>query len=342
MVKCEIAASLSLDILTIPWAFNKAGTCHRAPLFERFDEGTRRCNQIVLKSWLYDHTVRLALDVVCFSGEAEQYTASKDYLPVIRFQHLIRKVLPIPPKRSSLDKHLNGRPDPTNEAESTCYPRVVDESVLVVSGIELGTITDVSMRMAGGIVSRDCLEMAGMSFSEGCEALRNKPAKVWERLWRILVADRNNEGLAAPTSFGLAFFKIFKQILRLRCIDTEEMLKTTTDQNTLEFLTRVRDVVRDRRMFSSGVNHYDEALIGLAPRESQLGDRIIVAFGGSVPLLIRRVEDLGQDYWKLIGEMYLHGKMHGEAFIGMSNEVVAGRTRQFQLIGEKLTGLESP
>ncbi|KAF3013695.1 hypothetical protein E8E14_002094 [Neopestalotiopsis sp. 37M] len=337
VIKHEIDASQTLDILTTPWAYPQYANITHVWTDKTWREDTPSwvCVARDQVSAYVQRRGRLSAKASSrigpgLTGIATPFTASKDYLPNVSFQSYVPSHSSVPPTRSSLGKHLNLKSNPAGDAESTCNSRAVDNSVQVASGIEVGTITDLSMRMAGGIVSRDCLEMAGMSFSEGCEAVQNKPRKVWERLWRILVADRNNKGFVAPTSFGLAFFKLFKQILRLRCIDTEEMLKTETDHNTVEFLSRVRDVILDRRMFSSsGVNHYEETLIGLVPREAQVGDLIVILFGGSVPIVIRPVKD---KYVRIVGEAYVHGKMHGEAFCGLSDEALVERTREFQIV----------
>ena len=50
--------------------------------------------------------------------------------------------------------------------------------------------------------------------------------------------------------------------------------------------------------------------IGLAPGRTEVGDVIGVFEGGKAPLVMR---PHGQQ-WELIGDSYIHGVMHGEAF----------------------------
>ncbi|KAF7515642.1 hypothetical protein G7054_g14475 [Neopestalotiopsis clavispora] len=335
VVECEIESSQRLDILMKPWA----------PRVSESDFRGFGIGDPELVTWLAGKPswICLARDRPPGSmqprgigpdltGIARPFNASRDYLQDIRFQPRVRSLSSIPRTRHSHRIRPDREPTSSGVTGSIRNPRAIKNDVLVASGIEVGTITDISMRMADGIVSRDCLEMADMSFSEGCEALQNKSEKVWERLWRTLVADRNNEGLAAPTYFRLAFARIFKQVLRLRSIDTKELLDTESDQNVVEFLSRMRDVTCDRRMFSSNFNNYQETLLGLAPRGAQVGDRIVILFGCSVPTVIRPAQGNGKDYVTIVGEAYMHGKMHGEAFHGLTDEALAGRIREFEIV----------
>lgn len=70
------------------------------------------------------------------------------------------------------------------------------------------------------------------------------------------------------------------------------------------------------------VNHHQETLLRLAPREVQVGDRIVIPFGCSVPMVIRAAEDVGKDYSEIIGE----------AFNELSEEALAERIREFQIV----------
>jgi hypothetical protein len=50
--------------------------------------------------------------------------------------------------------------------------------------------------------------------------------------------------------------------------------------------------------------------IGIGPCSLQKGDGVALFKGGMVPLVIR---SLG-DKWELVGDCYVHGIMHGEAY----------------------------
>ena len=51
--------------------------------------------------------------------------------------------------------------------------------------------------------------------------------------------------------------------------------------------------------------------LGLAPGTAEPGDCVAIVKGAKVPLILRPVEDIK---WELIGDSYVHGIMHGEAF----------------------------
>jgi hypothetical protein len=55
----------------------------------------------------------------------------------------------------------------------------------------------------------------------------------------------------------------------------------------------------------------DKGYIGLAPRLTEEGDCIALVKGGRVPLVFR---SRSADTWERIGDCYVHGIMHGEAF----------------------------
>lgn len=62
-----------------------------------------------------------------------------------------------------------------------------------------------------------------------------------------------------------------------------------------------------RRMFRTF-----QGYVGLAPEVAQRRDEIVLCRGNSVPFVLRRVPD--DEDWNLIGDCYVHGIMHGEAF----------------------------
>ncbi|KAK4863708.1 hypothetical protein LT330_002486 [Penicillium expansum] len=58
----------------------------------------------------------------------------------------------------------------------------------------------------------------------------------------------------------------------------------------------------------------DNGYLCLVPATAEVGDKVILARGGRVPLVVR--EDGGTGYWRLVGEAYVHGIMDGEAWEG--------------------------
>ncbi|KAF2257359.1 hypothetical protein BU26DRAFT_446762 [Trematosphaeria pertusa] len=74
------------------------------------------------------------------------------------------------------------------------------------------------------------------------------------------------------------------------------------------FLSRFQDTVRkkSRRLMVT-----IEGYVGMAPCRARLGDSVVVLFGCSIPLILRRVGV--REAWQVIGEAYVHGFMNGEA-----------------------------
>src|SRR5438045_9579091 len=61
----------------------------------------------------------------------------------------------------------------------------------------------------------------------------------------------------------------------------------------------------DRRIIMT-----EDGWMGLAPAITEPRDTIVIVKGGDIPLVLRRK---GHS-WEFIGEIYVHGIMHGEAF----------------------------
>jgi hypothetical protein len=55
--------------------------------------------------------------------------------------------------------------------------------------------------------------------------------------------------------------------------------------------------------------------LALAPESTAIGDEVWIIAGASMPLMLR---PLGKGKAKLIGEIYLHGMMHGEGLEGVN------------------------
>lgn len=73
------------------------------------------------------------------------------------------------------------------------------------------------------------------------------------------------------------------------------------------FLTRFQDTVKkkSRRLM---VTRRGE--VGMAPCRTRVGDAVVVLFGCSIPLVLRRVGAM--EAWQVVGEAYVHGLMNGE------------------------------
>lgn len=95
----------------------------------------------------------------------------------------------------------------------------------------------------------------------------------------------------------------------LRNFEKESSDSPSKDSNdhkrtAADYMRRVRLYSTNRRFFSTA-----SGLIGLGPETMQLGNIVVVLFGGSTPFVLRPCGS----YHNLIGQCYLHGIMYGEA-----------------------------
>ncbi|ROW15936.1 hypothetical protein VPNG_02510 [Cytospora leucostoma] len=233
-------------------------------------------------------------------------------IPTAHYGPLVSKI------RRMIDGKSYAIAQPDNQVSSS------KNTVLHVDGLRLGIITDVSTRMAGGLVSQDALEMAGLTFTEGCEAPQGIPGATLRRLWRTLVAGRDISGKPATGRFNIA-------LKHLRSLYTVELLEDEHNLNTRDFLEKVRDVTWNRRLFLSRDNEFQEMLLGLAPRKTRVGDTIVMLFGLSVPVILRPSSVGGGGYMETVGAAYVDGKREGQIVHQLGKMKVEGLAETFEI-----------
>lgn len=91
------------------------------------------------------------------------------------------------------------------------------------------------------------------------------------------------------------------------CIDQAPLhhLEPVDNDRVASFETRVAEVKKCRRMF-----HTEKKYFGIGPQSIEVGDEVWLLRGANVPFVLRRLE-VGN--YQVIGEVYVHGVMHGEA-----------------------------
>ena len=72
-----------------------------------------------------------------------------------------------------------------------------------------------------------------------------------------------------------------------------------------EYLVPWRNAYAWRRLFRT-----QSGYLGIGPQSLQIGDVVSILPSSNVPFLLRQVED---NRYRLIGDAYVHGIMHGEA-----------------------------
>lgn len=139
-----------------------------------------------------------------------------------------------------------GLRDAISKQNTTSSPEGKPKHVLVVEGMTLANITAISPRNTGGIIHRESLRMGGWN------GFKRDINGVEDRIWRTLVADRDQDGHAPPSWYQRAC---------LRCLEMADMFNNG-DLNVGEllmghsemlrkYLMRVRNVTWNRRFFST-------------------------------------------------------------------------------------------
>ncbi|KAK4060261.1 uncharacterized protein Triagg1_10811 [Trichoderma aggressivum f. europaeum] len=114
-----------------------------------------------------------------------------------------------------------------------------------------------------------------------------------------------------------------------RIRSTLEIIENPSDR---EFLRRAYDEVDEtlkqepslvpQKTLPAGIERYavgrkffitKKGYFGLGPKKSGPGDRVAVLFGSGVPFVVRKCPSVsGKRAWRIVGECYVHGIMHGE------------------------------
>jgi hypothetical protein len=107
-----------------------------------------------------------------------------------------------------------------------------------------------------------------------------------------------------------------------------ELLELTRSDNETDFANKLGDHLYAHYNYSVRTNafqcHHEaffttpEGVKGLCPAPAQIGDKIVVLSGGSVPYLIRTKEEgwvdvKGGIQYEFVGECFLDGYMYGKA-----------------------------
>ncbi|KAE9366452.1 HET-domain-containing protein [Stipitochalara longipes BDJ] len=164
-----------------------------------------------------------------------------------------------------------------------------------VKGMVIGAIQFLGERAMEGTIPSGWFAMA--NWQQRC-----KP--VPEAFYRTLVADRAADGGNPPTWYKRAFEHALVGSgtgdVRLQRMITQSKSSVTT-----ELLRRIQSVIWNRRF---AITY--EGITGLVPANTQTGDVIMVLYGASVPVVLRKVPNFSSSYW-LVGECYMHGIMDG-------------------------------
>ncbi|KAK5991534.1 hypothetical protein PT974_09818 [Cladobotryum mycophilum] len=218
--------------------------------------------------------------------------------------------------------------------------------IMVVGGIVIGKITNQSDVMRGGIIPGDWVRRLGWDAS-------STDNRVPDIIWRLLVADRAPRGGKPPSWYQRA---CLHGLIDPRTSDSEGNLHSVSpadrkiSEMTSDYFYRVEAVVWNRRLFEAKVDQdtkldiakpkpetlqalkilRQNQLFGLGPRDSEVGDKVCVLFGCTVPVILRPVKsEADNSMYQLVGEAYVHGVMDGEAVL--SRELIEKMRTSFML-----------
>ncbi|KAF8848092.1 hypothetical protein BDZ45DRAFT_709407 [Acephala macrosclerotiorum] len=192
-----------------------------------------------------------------------------------------------------------------------------DGEILLASGFVIDTVTVVAQSL----------------YVDGPESEVSQTLKVFHNWWVVFTNNisHNKEqidifqrtfcgGEWAPRYSGFEehrvslFFSLTKKLLpgllKGSPVPTFERHESITAQDEHALVSSAALRMHAKRFIVSATK-----LIGLAPQDTEKGDKVVVLLGCDFPVVMRKMGD----YWILIGEIYVDGIMYGEAMAGLQS-----------------------
>ncbi|GAB1317419.1 hypothetical protein MFIFM68171_07629 [Madurella fahalii] len=222
---------------------------------------------------------------------------------------------------------------------ATASPRWSGGELLVLSGFEMDEIAALSSReeaadveIRGDAKPREWAAMIE-PLPATYPAAAPGGARTEDALWRTLIGDRDAQGRCpAPAAYG-TYYEAFRRVLRLNAeldrlaaaggwdggprardellaehgIPPADLPRLLAEKG--EFMRLLSETLLERRLFVT-----KKGYLGAGPLSARVGDAVYVLAGGHVPFVLRkRAGGEEEGTWRLIGDCYVHGVMHGEA-----------------------------
>ncbi|KAG8533880.1 uncharacterized protein KY384_001621 [Bacidia gigantensis] len=210
-------------------------------------------------------------------------------------------------RKRSLPENPSTHKVSARETLSTSSRRASDGTIYV-RGFRIRAITKITHRLYEGMIPSECLIMGGCKdeIDDDDEEVTSIP----EELWRTLVANKTPEGDPPPRSYLDALSLAMERRNPNGDIHTAELIRQGKPPWMVEFLTRVQEVIWDKRFFLLEDTGDLSYCFGIGPSGAQIGDFVCVLLGCSVPVILSPVNANDSRYgYKLVGEAYLHGMM---------------------------------
>jgi hypothetical protein len=176
------------------------------------------------------------------------------------------------------------------------------DGTMIVSGFQVGTIHELEQRASSGTLHREWIDRSQWEMGS---------PSIPDSFWRTLVADRGPDGTETPAWYHRACL----YWLELRGGDDVNytvLHHKDHPSSAVQYMQRVQSVIWNRKLFVME-DKLGRTLHGLAPEEARLSDIIVILYGCSVPVVLRRMPNNSQNIWQLLGECFVYGIMEGEA-----------------------------
>ncbi|KAL9619026.1 MAG: hypothetical protein Q9160_006347 [Pyrenula sp. 1 TL-2023] len=181
---------------------------------------------------------------------------------------------------------------------------------IFVTGFVLDVVVDIESEAQAGVIPNEWAALAGWV---------NYASPPPDHFWRTLVADRGPDGENAPGYCSRACHYVFRKAGEDAGINTGK-IKDYGQELLAKFGDRVHSTVFMRKLFKT-----KRKFLGLATKPPKdpvtredtgavKNDLIVILYGCSVPVLLRGpLSDGESQYYRMIGECFVHGMMDGEA-----------------------------
>uniref|UniRef100_A0A0B7KB35 Heterokaryon incompatibility domain-containing protein n=1 Tax=Bionectria ochroleuca TaxID=29856 RepID=A0A0B7KB35_BIOOC len=184
-----------------------------------------------------------------------------------------------------------------------CPLPVSSGSHLVLHAKLIDIVDQVGTQWKAGYSCRWLEELRQFYFPNGAKSLDPLPPTCLQAVLRTAVADQ--EGWRAAVKPRLSDSMVAKVQEVLEKSDLPDDTATLTSFGVDDYMDQLQDIAKYRCPFRTSTGR-----IGIGPHQMKSGDRIHVLAGASVPYAMREGTDRKL---RLLGEVYLHGIMDGEA-----------------------------
>ncbi|OHF04070.1 hypothetical protein CORC01_00409 [Colletotrichum orchidophilum] len=144
------------------------------------------------------------------------------------------------------ESHMDTGVNDTTAEQDSDLGLVDTDDVLLAKGLKLAEITAVSPRNTGGVIHRESLQMGGW------EGFKRDTNSVPDRIWRTLVADRDQNGHIPPSWYQRACLRCLEiaDTFNNGDLNVSELLMGKSEM-LQKYLSRVRNVTWNRRFFTT-------------------------------------------------------------------------------------------